>query len=83
MNTLEHLYELVGRAVLYPMPFGTKKLTLKGWQKRTFAETKTPERQKELQDCEKRGGNICVKLGPDLAGSSQSTSTMTICSTTS
>jgi hypothetical protein len=61
---LAHLYHLLGRVVLLPIPLKTKGPRINGWQKLTFADTQTPEYQRMLLECVKRGGNIGVLLGP-------------------
>src|SRR5438132_897776 len=63
-DTLAHLYELLGDAVLLPIPKGKKKPVLKEWQKITFADTQESGYQKQLAECVRRGGNIGVLLGP-------------------
>jgi hypothetical protein len=65
-TTLDHLYQLLGEAVLLPIPIGKKSPISQAWQRITFDETQTPEYQKELRVCVDRGGNIGVKLGSGL-----------------
>jgi hypothetical protein len=68
MSTLDALYALVGeRAVLLPVPFGTKNPGANGWtgwQQTTFERTQEPDYQARLQEAVNRGGNIGVLLGP-------------------
>jgi hypothetical protein len=63
-EVLERLYQLLGRAVLLPIPLGQKGPKLKGWQTLTFEATQTTEYQEDLSACVIRGGNIGVLLGP-------------------
>lgn len=63
-EVLEHLYQLLGRAVLLPIPLGQKGPKLKGWQTLSFETTQALEYQQELSACVIRGGNIGVLLGP-------------------
>src|SRR5271165_4335291 len=61
---LAHLYDLLGRVVLLPIPKGEKGPTIPGWQKLTFEDTQTPQYQKMLETRGVRGGNIGALLGP-------------------
>jgi P4 family phage/plasmid primase-like protien len=58
------LYKLLGQAVLIPIPLRQKGPVQTGWQKLTFADTQTPDYQKELRYAAGHG-NIGVKFGPD------------------
>jgi AAA domain/Bifunctional DNA primase/polymerase, N-terminal len=66
-DVIEHLYSLLGRAVLLPIPLGQKKPHLKAWQTITFEASQSVEYQQELSVCVARGGNIGVLLGPASA----------------
>jgi hypothetical protein len=64
-GVLEHLYQLVGnRAVLLPIPRGTKNPITTGWQETTFDVTRTDDYQFALQTAIDAGGNIGVLQGP-------------------
>jgi len=60
-----YLYRAFGeKAVLIPIPSGSKQATIKGWQKTTLAQTQRPEYQKRLSN----GCNIAILNGPPSAG---------------
>jgi Bifunctional DNA primase/polymerase, N-terminal len=62
---IDRIQKLVGpRAVLIPIALGTKFPVQTGWQNITYADTQTAAYQTRLEDAIRRGGNICVRLGP-------------------
>jgi hypothetical protein len=62
---LEHIYELLGPAVLLPYALNLKyPKGEEGWQLRTYANTQTQDYQRDLVVAVQRGGNIGVRLGP-------------------
>src|SRR5260221_2540772 len=63
-SVLAHLYQLLGRVVLLPIPKGQKGPRIKGWQNLSFEDTQTLQYQKKLQACQSSGGNIGALLGP-------------------
>jgi hypothetical protein len=64
---LDVLYGWLGpRAVLLPIPLGTKIPDWKGWQQTTFEQTQTPEYRARLIEALRRGGNLGVLLGEGL-----------------
>jgi hypothetical protein len=64
MNTLQQLYDLLGKVVLLPIPLGKKGPTIAGWARLSFADTQRADYQRTLAQAESRGGNIGVLLGP-------------------
>jgi bifunctional DNA primase/polymerase-like protein len=62
---LTHFYELLGkRAVLLPIPYGTKAPIFKGWQQTTFEQTQSVAYRQRLYKNIERGGNVGVLSGP-------------------
>jgi hypothetical protein len=59
---LGKLYELLGNAVLLPIPLREKGPQESGWQKLTY--NPADERHEELLQVVRRGGNLGVLLGP-------------------
>jgi hypothetical protein len=65
-GVLDSLYRLVGRgAVLLPIPKGTKKPVMPGWEQITFHDTQGPDYRARLQSAINVGGNIGVRQGKD------------------
>jgi hypothetical protein len=60
-DVLDRLYELLGAAVLLPIPLGKKGPQFPDWPKLTFAESKGSP---ALLEAVRRGGNVGVLLGP-------------------
>jgi hypothetical protein len=58
-DTIAHLYTLLGKAVLNPVPAKMKECFRKGWQLTTWEESQSPEYQKALV----KHGNTGVLLG--------------------
>ena len=57
---LDLIYNKLGvNAVLLPARRGTKRVTLKGWNKLTYTETQTSDHKRKLS----RSTNIAVSLG--------------------
>ncbi len=62
-SVLAHLYQLLGRVVLLPIPIREKGPVFKGWQKLTYADTQQIAYRRRLEQNIRQGGNIGVLLG--------------------
>jgi hypothetical protein len=60
---LGQLYQLVGNAVLLPLPFGEKRPVVPGWQTTTYQASMEPAYQRWLKAAIDRNGNVGVLLG--------------------
>jgi hypothetical protein len=68
ITVIEKFYRIFGEVVLVPIPLGTKKPILKGWQKLTFAASQSPAHREKLLATVARGGNIGILLGKASGG---------------
>jgi hypothetical protein len=65
---IDSFYRIFGQVVLLPIPLGTKKPQLKGWQKLTFEDSRAPAHREKLKAAMARGGNIGILLGKASGG---------------
>jgi len=63
-QTLSAVYELIGEAVLLPIPLGEKRPVDEGWQTISYKDSLGRPYQQRLVEAIRRGGNIGVRLGP-------------------
>jgi P4 family phage/plasmid primase-like protien len=63
LESLGDFYDLLGDAVLLPIPYKTKGPIRSGWQKTTFTDTQAADYRAELETVVAEGGNIGVLLG--------------------
>jgi hypothetical protein len=62
---LRKLYDLVGRAVVVPIPYGEKGPRTNGWQSVSFEQSLEPAYQQRICDCfSPNGGNLGLIVGP-------------------
>jgi hypothetical protein len=61
---LKRLYNLVGHAVVVPIPYGEKGPRTSGWQTVTYEQSLEPDYQERICECFRQGGNLGLILGP-------------------
>jgi hypothetical protein len=66
MDTLAHIYNLLGEVALLPIPLREKGPRFRGWQSTTFESSQEPKHQERLRSAVHAGGNIGVLLSGDL-----------------